>query len=669
MTHDPRRIVLVHRQAPGDTLVLTAVVRDLAAAHPGRFELYADTTAPELWDGNPHIRFDRHLLQGHQPDVQYVTTDYGAAAARGRSSERTHFIAGYHADLAAKLGVDIPHGPPEPQLFLTPREQTPYDDLPPRYWVVNAGCKQDAPVKVSPTRTIQAVVDHLADLGIACVQAGTRQTVGRVDHWQPTLARTIDWVDRTDVRGLVRLIAHADGVITPISFPMHLAAALGRPCVVLAGAREAWHWEAYDRRNPGLPNPDQLRVDHRYLHANGLMPCHNSEFGGCWVNKVLFAPGQRCCQLPEEVNGQWVARCLLMVRPEEVIASVLSYYDDGTLTAPPSVDLSTYFADADDGVEASAWPPPIGGPLIYRRAGGRPGVVRVPLETPTVDPSAPVRRKPPSPRGETMIGAVWTPRETPIPIGADPDFDDPVVGGKFTVFTLLYGDYVDMHQRGLGSLTSTLALEPGRSELRVVSNALGAESRRYVASLRDRGLVDHWTDHRDNRLKYVAMRQAFRDPERPIATPYLIWADDDTMFDVDQRWLRCLSREIIQRHPGGCRLYGPPYYYSLAPAQLAWYRQSTANRGVAFQDRHGNDNPNGTGVWFASGGFWALETATMIAGDIPDARLRHNGGDVWIGWAVRQQGGSLSPFAGGKSVVRWSAFKRRGYSEPHPGLA
>jgi len=270
--------------------------------------------------------------------------------------------------------------------------------------------------------------------------------------------------------------------------------------------------------------------------------------------------------------------------------------------------------------------PPAGGPIAYTRPDGTRGIVSIDLGSPIIDPRAPSRIPDDraTPRGVVnRVGLPYRPQapQPDRPSGSDPDFDNPVIGGKFTVFTLLFGDFIDMHRRCLGSLVSTLGDEPGRSELRVISNALGSESRRYVKSLVDRGSIAAWTEYPDNRLKYVAMRRAFNDPDRPITTPYLIWADDDTMFDVDRGWLRKLAVEIRDHHGTGHRLYGPHYTFNLTPHQATWYMASAAY-----------------------------------------------GGDVWIGWAVRQAGGKLRPFSNGKSPVRWSAFKRRGYSEPHPGL-
>ena len=43
MAGTPQKLVLIHKRAPGDTLVLTALVRDIALAHPGKFRIDVDT--------------------------------------------------------------------------------------------------------------------------------------------------------------------------------------------------------------------------------------------------------------------------------------------------------------------------------------------------------------------------------------------------------------------------------------------------------------------------------------------------------------------------------------------------------------------------------------------------------------------------------------------------
>ena len=50
-----QKLVLRSFLSPGDIVMLTAAVRDLHRAHPGRFKTAVQTTAMELWDHNPYI--------------------------------------------------------------------------------------------------------------------------------------------------------------------------------------------------------------------------------------------------------------------------------------------------------------------------------------------------------------------------------------------------------------------------------------------------------------------------------------------------------------------------------------------------------------------------------------------------------------------------------------
>ncbi len=51
----PRRLILDNHQAPGDTLMLTAAVRDLHRCHPGKFITDVRRPSADLWRHNPHI--------------------------------------------------------------------------------------------------------------------------------------------------------------------------------------------------------------------------------------------------------------------------------------------------------------------------------------------------------------------------------------------------------------------------------------------------------------------------------------------------------------------------------------------------------------------------------------------------------------------------------------
>lgn len=301
--------------------------------------------------------------------------------------------------------------------------------------------------------------------------------------------------------------------------------------------------------------------------------------------------------------------------------------------------------------------PPVGSPVQVKTPGGQLITVRA---------------------GETRIGTrlgaqpriISALERHPLPVTSPPatasSFDNPIVGGRFTLFLLMYGDYVEMHRIVLTSLMETTT--PDRVEIRIGSNQLCDPSKALVEHFVRTGRVSVHYCHPDNQKKYPVMREMFHDPARPITTPYVIWLDDDTVTNVNPDWLELLADKIVQEHPKGARLFGPHYRWVVSPAQMAWIRQAEWYDGRPLQDDAGREVPNGNRVHFATGSFWALATEMIQKQGIPDLRLGHNGGDWIVGLMVRCGGGKLAGFSNKKNVVNWSAFERRGYRENPLGL-
>ena len=112
---------------------------------------------------------------------------------------------------------------------------------------------------------------------------------------------------------------------------MHFAAALERPCVVVAGGREQWWWESYV---PGLGHfgtdlVEDVRVPHSYLHTLGLLDC--CKHSGCWKNNVTGEAST--CRRPVQMPEQTLPECMDMVGVDHVVDSVMAYYERGLL--PP----------------------------------------------------------------------------------------------------------------------------------------------------------------------------------------------------------------------------------------------------------------------------------------------------------------------------------------------
>ena len=85
----PRRLILRSFQSPGDTVMLTAAVRDLHAACPGQFVTDVRTSADALWEHNPHLT----RLQENDAGVESLDMHYPLIH---QSNQRPyHFLHGY----------------------------------------------------------------------------------------------------------------------------------------------------------------------------------------------------------------------------------------------------------------------------------------------------------------------------------------------------------------------------------------------------------------------------------------------------------------------------------------------------------------------------------------------------------------------------------------------
>ena len=146
---------------------------------------------------------------------------------------------------------------------------------------------------------------------------------GEKDHWHEPLKNVINLVGQTTTRELIRLMHYAGGVVCPVTFAMHLAAAVEtrpgrpplRPCVVIAGGRDAAHWEAY----PG----------HQFLQVIGMLACCQS--GGCWKSRCQpVGDGDEkdrdLCEQPVQIRSDLrIARCMAMITPGEVDQAIERY--------------------------------------------------------------------------------------------------------------------------------------------------------------------------------------------------------------------------------------------------------------------------------------------------------------------------------------------------------
>jgi len=334
-------IIFKHTLALGDIVCMTASIRDLAVTYPGKYQIYVRTSCSTLWNYNPHIA--GYLGVNNKLDAREIKLGYGRYINEANRSP-LHFLTAFHRDMRRQLGLEVPVLKPKGDLYLSPeqKQQSPFNG---RYWVVFAGGKLDYPVKIWNWRYCQQVVDDLAEYGIPCVQMGA---VGG-NHKHYSLKNVVDIRGKTNLRDFLWVIYHADGVLCPITGAMHVAAVFDKPCVVTAGGREHWWWEAYVNvavDNFGPIASRKVKVPHRYLHTQDLLDCCQRR--GCWKNKIHGGktnPSTWCKYPEKDVSGQLIPRCHQMVTAEMARDAILWYYQTGIL---PKIDQKYTGMDHED---------------------------------------------------------------------------------------------------------------------------------------------------------------------------------------------------------------------------------------------------------------------------------------------------------------------------------
>ncbi len=197
------------------------------------------------------------------------------------------------------------------------------------FWVFNGGSTHNSTAKLWNPASFQNVIDHFKDK-IAFVQ------IGADCDFHPEYQNVVNLVGKTSQRDLIRLMFHGLGILTPVSFPMHLAAAMperidrpgGKPCVVLAGGREPLPWERY--------------AGHSFIETQDKLDCCRR--GDC-RRSLASVPERRAvhyvCVRPVQLSiERWsvdaqkrkvratnlcIAECMEMITPDMVIREIESW--------------------------------------------------------------------------------------------------------------------------------------------------------------------------------------------------------------------------------------------------------------------------------------------------------------------------------------------------------
>lgn len=309
----PRRMCLMNRQSPGDVLVLTAAIESLEKKYPGQYRISIQTSVPAIFEYNPHI-----YPLGAKEDVLFVEMEYNLI--HSCNQRPVHFMQGFTEHLGEVLGIDLPLLVNKPYIYLDEKEtkwisqvqEVAGEKFP--YWVVNAGIKNDFTAKYWGRKNYQRLVDKLKGK-IRFVQIGSLEPT----HYHPSLKGVIDLRGKTDTRQLIRLCWNAQGGVGPTTFIQHIFAAFGKPYVCLLGGREPLSWVHY---------PTQITLD-----SLGRISCCQTT--SCWKSRTVpLGDGDKKdkdpCLFP--VGSEPIPRCMEMISPNMVAASILSFYQGGILS-------------------------------------------------------------------------------------------------------------------------------------------------------------------------------------------------------------------------------------------------------------------------------------------------------------------------------------------------
>jgi hypothetical protein len=318
MSDGARKIIFRNWQSPGDIVMLLFAIKSLHDSYPGQFITDVRCPAREIFEGSPYIT----PLSENDPGVVMLQAEY--PTIHRSNTHPVRFSTAFAEHIAQMLNLRIQPCQFHSVIEITPAEQGWLSavhellgrDVP--YWIINAGHKSDFTAKAWDFERYQALVDRFP--GVWFVQVGAKE------HTHPELkgSNLLNFVGKTDTRQLIRLVWHSFGVISGVSFPMHLAYAVpphprfnrkSRANITIAGGREPAHWEEG-------PN-------HHYLHTCGMLSC--CDMGGCWKSRVVplddgDSKNNSLCVAPVMLpTGQWIGRCMEMITVDDV-ASIIEKY-------------------------------------------------------------------------------------------------------------------------------------------------------------------------------------------------------------------------------------------------------------------------------------------------------------------------------------------------------
>ena len=321
IVNEKRKIILRNGQSPGDLIIWTRAVADLAMSYPN-YEIDVRSPASEIWENNPHLT----PLKEDDKEVEIFDVAYDEINISGWNG--LHFSDAWRHDMEKKLGVPIKKTGIKPEIWISDEEKSWYNqshcefgwDGP--YWVANFGRKQDNELK--QYHRPQEIVDLFNKFFKGRVKI---VQIGHESHIHPKLNGVLNLVGKTNLRELIRLIYWSHGTIGPISMQFTISQAFEQPAVCIAGGKEGPRWQ----RNNSI----------RYITNVGALQCAKAD--GCWGG----GEKSKCQDLVKTDKGL-MPRCFEMIKPYHVVDAIKSYYEGGMLKIPNDEENNKFQKDYRD---------------------------------------------------------------------------------------------------------------------------------------------------------------------------------------------------------------------------------------------------------------------------------------------------------------------------------
>ena len=282
------RILLATHDHLGDSVILTAGLHDAKKEFPD-IEFDYEGNYGAVFENNPDITHFSRAEKFHRVFIGYNGGE--------RTGEKGNMCEGMANTLAVELEkltekyFEICSS--APCLYLTDEEKTRDFGIRKPYCIINSNSQDRSEVKAYPH--YQQIIDILREKGVTSVLIGGDAKRDITEE----LTGCVDLRMKTSIRDLFSLVWQCDGVISPASGVIHIAAAFGRKSLCITGAREPMKLTDY-------PN---------CMHATSECGQYNSGIG---CMKFHLYRDRHGCQHIMCKNGKLYPKCMGDVPPSVV---------------------------------------------------------------------------------------------------------------------------------------------------------------------------------------------------------------------------------------------------------------------------------------------------------------------------------------------------------------